>query len=210
MGGVRHQRMVLPAEQVDAVAFARESWQGESGPAHSSAHRVEDDSPVPDPVHVLAKACLSGIGRIGVDVLARCLLPGGKSAAVMMSFLSDLRKTLQLYEGPDVAAPPGRQLTSAMGRDRGADACLDVQPIIEGRAEARTRSSPGPRGGVEGAGSQALDPLPAGPGPPRLARPSDHRPPTRLDIVPLKDDAHGPRHGLGRSARSPARPRGSR
>jgi hypothetical protein len=68
-----------------------------------------------------------------VDVLARRLLAGIKGAAVAASLLGARRKTLQFFEGLYVDLHHlAANLTTATGNGRIADACRDVQRIIEG------------------------------------------------------------------------------
>ena len=68
-----------------------------------------------------------------VDVLARRLLAGIKSAAVAASLLGARRKTLQFFEGLYVDLHHlAANLATATGNGRIADACRDVQRIIDG------------------------------------------------------------------------------
>jgi len=68
-----------------------------------------------------------------VDVLARRLLAGIKSAAVAASLLGARRKTLQFFEGLYVDLHHlAANLATATGNGRVADACRDVQRIIDG------------------------------------------------------------------------------
>ena len=68
-----------------------------------------------------------------VDVLARRLLAGLKSAAVMASLLAARRKTLQFFEGLYVDLHHlAANLATTAGNSLIADACRDVQRIIDG------------------------------------------------------------------------------
>jgi Clostripain family len=73
-----------------------------------------------------------------VDVLARRLLAGVKSAAVFASLLGARRRTLQFFEGlyVDLHHLAGN-VAAATGQGRIADACRDVQRLIDGD-EARS------------------------------------------------------------------------
>ncbi|MDO8476048.1 MAG: clostripain-related cysteine peptidase [Candidatus Rokubacteria bacterium] len=68
-----------------------------------------------------------------VDVLARRLLAGLKSAAVIASLLAARRKTLQFFEGLYVDLYHlAANLATTAGNSLIADACRDVQRIIDG------------------------------------------------------------------------------
>jgi len=68
-----------------------------------------------------------------VDRLARRLLAGGKSAAGAASLLGARRKTLQFFEGLYVDLHHlAANLATATGKGRIAEACRDVQRIIDG------------------------------------------------------------------------------
>ena len=68
-----------------------------------------------------------------VDVLARRLLAGLKSAAVIASLLGARRKTLQFFEGLYVDLHHlAANLATTAGNSLIADACRDVQRIIDG------------------------------------------------------------------------------
>jgi hypothetical protein len=68
-----------------------------------------------------------------VDVLARRLLAGLKSAAVMASLLAARRKTLQFFEGLYVDLHHlAANLATTAGNSLIADACRDVQRILDG------------------------------------------------------------------------------
>jgi hypothetical protein len=68
-----------------------------------------------------------------VDALARRLLADIKSAAVTASLLGARRRTLQFYEGLYVDLHHlAANLGTATGKGRIADACLDMQRIIDG------------------------------------------------------------------------------
>ena len=68
-----------------------------------------------------------------VDVLARRLLAGIKSAAVAASLLGARRHTLQFFEGFYVDLHHlAANLATATGNGRIADACRDVQRMIDG------------------------------------------------------------------------------
>ena len=68
-----------------------------------------------------------------VDVLARRLLAGLKSAAVMASLLAARRTTLQFFEGLYVDLHHlAANLATTAGNSLIADACRDVQRIIDG------------------------------------------------------------------------------
>ena len=73
-----------------------------------------------------------------VDVLARRLLAGIKSAAVAASLLGARRQTLQFFEGFYVDLHHlAANVATATGNSRIADACRDVQRLIDGD-EARS------------------------------------------------------------------------
>ena len=68
-----------------------------------------------------------------VDVLARRLLAGIKSAAIAASLLGARRQTLQFFEGLYVDLHHlAANLATATGNGRIADACRDVQRMIDG------------------------------------------------------------------------------
>jgi hypothetical protein len=72
-----------------------------------------------------------------VDLLARRLLAGIKSDALLASLLGARRRALQFYDGLYVDLHDlGGHLATATGDDRIADACRSVQRLIEGH-EAR-------------------------------------------------------------------------
>jgi hypothetical protein len=72
------------------------------------------------------------------DVLARHLLAGIKSEAVVAPLLGARRRTLQFFDGLYVDLHHlAANLASATGNGRIADACCDVQRMIDGE-EARS------------------------------------------------------------------------